>query len=202
MQGLVRRTVQVGLRDRAYPRELSNRCDSRRSRNNCVPQALVDGETALSNQPPGVTLTDFVDYLAVYFQHVESHQRWYGSRTQRSARFMRAGRTRAIFAKVIKEVAPDPRTVVVFGGSYSGRGCMRGDTGGPAPIKALRRAIARERIVVVVDEFRSTITHSLCGNDLVPRPGDPTGREKRCNHCGVDVAPYTQLTLPPTFRAC
>ena len=148
----------------------------------------MDGETALSNQPPGVTLTDFVDYLAVYFQHVESHQRWYGSRTQRSARFMRAGRTRSIFAKVIKEVAPDPRTVVVFGGSYSGRGCMRGDTGGPAPIKALRRAIARERIVVVVDEFRSTITHSLCGNDLVPRPGDPTGREKRCNHCGVDVA--------------
>jgi hypothetical protein len=58
--------------------------------------------------------------------------------------------------------------VVMFGGSYSGRGCMRGDTGGPAPIKALRRAIARQRIEVVVDEFRSTITHSTCGTD--PRP--------------------------------
>ncbi len=34
------------------------------------------------------------------------------------------------------------------------------DTGGPAPIKARRRAIARQRIEVVVDEFRSTITHT------------------------------------------
>jgi hypothetical protein len=75
----------------------------------------------------------------------------------------------------------------VFGGSYSGRGCMRGDTGGPAPIKALRRAIARQRIEVVVDEFRSTITHSNCGTDLIPRPHDPTGREKYCPHCQVNV---------------
>ncbi len=118
---------------------------------------------------------------------MESHQRWYGSRTQRIARFVTAGRTRAIFARVINGVAPDPRTVVVFGGSYSGRGCMRGDTGGPAPIKALRRAIARQRIEVLVDEFRSTITHSECGQLLDPRAHDPTGREKHCHHCRVDV---------------
>jgi hypothetical protein len=90
----------------------------------------------------------------------------------------RGGRTRAIFARVINGVAPDPRTVVVFGGSYSGRGSMRGDTGrGPSPIKALRRAIARERLEVVVDEFRSTITHSKCGRL----------REKYCPHCRVNV---------------
>ena len=148
---------------------------------------MVDGETALSNTPPGVTLTDFVDHLAVYFQHEESQRRWYGSRTQRSARFVRAGRTRAIFAHVVKSIAPNPRTVVVFGGSYNGRGCMRGDTGGPAPVKALRRAIARERIVIAVDEYKTTITHSVCGGDLIPRPGDPTGREKHCIQCGVDV---------------
>jgi len=148
---------------------------------------VVHGETALSNQPPGVSLTDFDAYLAVYFQHVESHQRWYGSRTQRSMRFVRAGRTRAIYATIIKSIAPDPRTVVVWGGSYDGRGCMRGDTVGPTPVKALRRAFARERIVVVVDEFRSTATHNVCGNALVPRPNDPTGREKYCNHCGMDV---------------
>ena len=171
----------------AHRRDFTTSGHSRRSRNNCAPQAVVDGETALSNHPPGVTLTDFDGYLAVYFQHVESHQRWYGSRTQRSARFVRAGRTRAIFARVINGVAPDPLTVVVFGGSYSGRGCMRGDTGGPAPIKALRRAIARQRIEVVVDEFRSTITHSTCGSDLIPRPHDPTGREKFCPTCQVDV---------------
>ncbi len=97
---------------------------------------------------------------------------------------MRAGRTRAIFARVINGVAraPHPLTVVVFGGSYSGRGCMRGDTvtGAPAPIKALRRAIARQRIEVVVDEFRSTImiTHNTCGTDLIPRPHDPTRTDR------------------------
>ena len=167
--------------------DFTNTGHSRRSRHNCAPRAVVVGETALSNQPPGVTRADFVDYLAVYFQHVESHQRWYGSRTQRSARFVRAGRTRAIFARIINSIAPDPSTVVVFGGSYSGRGCMRGDTGGPTPVKALRRAIARHRVVIVVDEFRTTITHSACGGNLDPQPGDPTGREKYCPACGVNV---------------
>jgi hypothetical protein len=170
-----------------HPPDVTKSGHSRRSRNNCAPRAVVDGETALSNQPPGASLTDFDAYLAVYFQHVESHQRWYGSRTQRSMRFVRAGRTRAIYATIIKSIAPDPRTVVVWGGSYDGRGCMRGDTVGPTPVKALRRAFARERIVVVVDEFRSTATHNVCGNALVPRPNDPTGREKYCNHCGMDV---------------
>ena len=170
-----------------HPPDFTKTGHSRRSRNNCAPRAVVDGETALSNRPPGASLADFDAYLAVYFQHVESHQRWYGSRTKRSARFVRAGRTRAIYAHVIKSVAPDPSTVVVWGGSYNGRGCMRGDTVGPTPVKALRRAFARERIVVVVDEYKSTATHALCGNLLDPRPNDPTGREKYCNHCGQDV---------------
>ncbi len=64
---------------------------------------------------------------------------------------------------------------------------MRGDTGGgPSPVKALRRAIARERlevVVVVVDEFRSTITHSVCGQLLNP-VGD---REKFCPTCSINV---------------
>ena len=56
----------------AHRRDFTTSGHSRRSRNNCAPQAVVDGETALSNHPPGVTLTDFDGYLAVYFQHVES----------------------------------------------------------------------------------------------------------------------------------
>lgn len=112
--------------------------------------------------------------------------KWYGSRTQRSVRFVRAGRTRAIYASIINRIAPDPRTIIVFG-SYSGRGCMRGDTQGPSPIKALRRAMARQRIVIVVDEYRTTMTHSTCGRVLDPRQNDPTGREKYCPNCGVDV---------------
>ena len=181
-----RRTFDPGgARD---PEDISRTGHSRRSRNNCTPRAVVDGETALSNTPPGVTLTDFVDHLAVYFQHEESQRRWYGSRTQRSARFVRAGRTRAIFASIINRIAPDPRTVIVFG-SYSGRGCMRGDTRGPSPIKALRRAMARHRILIVVDEYKTTITHSACGDSeyLIQRANDPTGREKYCPICQVDV---------------
>ena len=102
--------------------------------------------------------------------------------------FLRAGRTRAIFASIINRIAPDPRTVIVFG-SYSGRGCMRGDTRGPSPIKALRRrgAIARHRILIVVDEYKTTITHSACGEYLIQRANDPTGREKCCPICQVDV---------------
>ena len=103
-------------------------------------------------------------------------------------RMVRAGRTRAIIAHVITNVAPDPTTVVVFGGSYSGRGSMRGDTGGgPSPVKALRRAIARERLLVVVDEFRTTATHSECHQPLVAKANDPTGREKYCPTCDKDV---------------
>jgi hypothetical protein len=143
----------------------------------------VNAEADLKQRPPGASLADFDAYLELYFRYLPEHQRWYGSRTQRSARFVRAGRTRAIFARVINGVAPDPRTVDTFGGSYSGRGSMRGDTGGgPSPVKALRRTIARERLEVVVDEFRSTITHSECGRLL-----ESVGREKFCPHCRVEV---------------
>ena len=111
------------------PRDFTRSGHSRRSRNNCVPRAVTTAEAALSAHPPGATLDHFVDYLTVYFQHEESQLKWYGSRTQRSVRFVRAGRTRAIYASIINRIAPDPRTIIVFG-SYSGRGCMRarGDT--------------------------------------------------------------------------
>jgi hypothetical protein len=102
---------------------------------------------------------------------------------------VRAGCSRAIFASIINRIAPDPRTVIVFG-SYSGRGCMWGDTRGPSPIKALRRAMARQsrhRILIAVDEYKTTITHSACGEYLIQRANDPTGREKYCPICQVDV---------------
>ena len=41
--------------------------------------------------------------------------------------------------------------------------------------------------MIVVDEFRTTITHSACGGNLDPQPGDPTGWEKYCPACGVNV---------------
>ena len=179
-----RRTFDPGgARD---PNDFTNSGHSRRSRNNCAPQAVVAAEAALSADPPGATLATYVRHLAVYFKHEQSQRRWYGSRTQRAARFVRAGRTRAIFATITNGIAPDPRTVVMFG-AYAGRGAMRGDTEGPSPLKALRRFIARTRIVIVTDEYNTTATHSACGAHLVPRLNDPTGREKYCPVCEEDV---------------
>jgi hypothetical protein len=63
---------------------------------------------------------------------------------------------------------------------------MRGDTLDPSPIKALRRAMARHRILIVV---KTTITHSVCGEYLIQCANDPTGREKYCRICQVDE-PY------------
>ncbi len=73
---------------------------------------------------------------------------------------------------------------------------------GPTPVKALRRAFACERIVVVVDEFRSTATHNVCGNALRRRwslgPTTPRGgRTRRSTATTANLKSEVRLASSP-----
>jgi hypothetical protein len=54
-------------------------------------------------------------------------------------------------AWVVQAIAPDPRTVVLFGANFFGRQCLKGDVAGPVVVKGIRRALVKERVVVLVE---------------------------------------------------
>jgi hypothetical protein len=62
----------------------------------------------------------------------------------------------------MQAIAPDPGTVVLFGAKFFGRQCVEGDVAGPV-VKGIRCALAKERVVVLVDEFNTTKCHLQCG---------------------------------------
>lgn len=92
---------------------------------------------------------------------------------------------REIDQGVVSAIAPDPRTVVVFGANFFGRACRTGDVAGPVVVKGIRRALAKERVVILADEFNSTKCHAVCGSVMRPHPDDP--HEKWCDTCGCAV---------------
>jgi NAD-dependent SIR2 family protein deacetylase len=87
--------------------------------------------------------------------------------------------------KAINMIAPDPRTVVVFGAGFSGRNQSRGDKKGPVAVASIRAALASRRVVVMVDEYNTTACHLVCGTKMVEDEDDP--HEKVCPKCTIKV---------------
>jgi hypothetical protein len=100
-------------------------------------------------------------------------------------RLMTASRKRKSMAGVVNKIAPDPKTVVLFGANFFGRACRTGDVAGPVVVKGIRRALAKERIVFTIDEFNTTKCHLVCGSVMEVHREDR--HEKWCPKCGVAV---------------
>jgi hypothetical protein len=82
-------------------------------------------------------------------------------------------------AWVVQAIAPDPGTVVLFGAKFFGRQCVEGDVAGPV-VKGIRRAFAKERVVVLVDEFNTTKCHLQCGGTLSTHREDARKKWRQC----------------------
>jgi hypothetical protein len=160
---------------------------SRATRENKVPLSIDVHQRVqcLSTKAEGQDVGRFEVNLTAWLRCAEILQTYYGSRTQRSIRLMQANRKRANMAWVVQAIAPDPRTVVLFGANFFGRQCLKGDVAGPVVVKGIRRALAKERVVVLVDEFNTTKCHLQCGGVLSAHPED--AREKWCHVCGRAV---------------
>ena len=156
------------------------------SKRGVKPQSVRDAEAYLKAHMQGVGQRQdaFLRNLQMWLSCTESLRKFYGSRTWRCGRAARGGGLRRALALVVAKVVPDPNVLVAFG-NYPGRRCRHGDTAGPVAVKGLRRALARHRVVVVVDEFRTTLTHHQCGLEMTVCPEDR--HEKICpRHGQVD----------------
>ena len=143
----------------------------------------------------------FKHNLGVHLQEAETLRRFYGSRSAAHVRFTSAMRRQRAVDEIVNEVAPDPRTVVAYGSGYFGsREACRGTVDGPGPVKALRRHFAKNRVTVLVDEFRTSRQCHRCDGEVEcpsrlrfyskayrqSHPDAPKGRQTRVHglsHC-------------------
>jgi hypothetical protein len=122
----------------------------------------------------GADVAAFLQYLTVFSLHAQALTDFLGSRSQRSHRFVKAGRERRQMATIVHRIAPDPKQVVAWGTGYCGQ-----------PLKKIKAAVAAQRLVVNIWECRTTITHAACGTEMLVDPDD--AHEKYCPHCQVKV---------------
>jgi hypothetical protein len=157
---------------------------SRHTRRGAIPDNINAAQVALSEHSLRDCSTDlapFVDRLRVWLHHSITLQAFYGTRSHRAVRLTKASKKRKVMSKVVERVAPDPTTLVAFGANFNGRPCHKGDVAGPVVVKGIRRALAARRVVVLVDEFRSSKCHHECGTVMEADPAD--AREKVCPSC-------------------
>lgn len=121
--------------------------------------------------------------LLVWLATVSTLTDFYGSRTSRWVKFMQYRKRQATLTKIVKDIAPDPRTIVVWGANFfgmrSGRG--RGREYGRVPARAIRRKFAKERRVVLVNEYHTSKKSCCCGCD---QEYDAKKRVVTCEGCG------------------
>jgi len=146
--------------------------------------AAAEASMKASMKGVGQKWDDFNRNLVAWLSCAETLRKYYGSKTWRCSRAARGGGLRRATAVVVARVVPNQQVLVAFG-NYQGRRCQHGDKAGPVAVKGLRRALARQRVVIVVDEFRTTLMHHKCGEEMTVCPEDP--HEKVCpKHGKVD----------------
>ncbi len=157
---------------------------SRAVRQNRLPETIRGQQELLKSSglaSGGQDHGAFVRNLTAWLKCAEDLRTFYGSRSQRGVRLVQASRKRSNMSGVVNKIAPDPTTVVLFGANFFGRGCVKGDVAGPVVVKGIRRALAKQRIVITIDEYNTTKCHLVCGRDLECDPEDK--HEKWCTYC-------------------
>jgi hypothetical protein len=157
---------------------------SRHTRRGAIPDNVNAAQNVLSEhglRDCSTNLPEFTDRLRIWLHHSQSLQQFYGTRSQRAVRLTKASKKRAAMSKVVETIAPDPATLVAFGANFHGRPCQKGDVAGPVVVKGIRKALAARRVVLLVDEYRTSMCHHVCGNIMKPDPAD--AREKVCPSC-------------------
>ncbi len=157
---------------------------SRHTRRGAIPDNINAAQVVMSEhslRDCGTDLAQFMDRLRIWLHHSQPLQQFYGTRSQRAVHLTKTSKKRAAMSKVVETIAPDPATLVAFGANFHGRPCHKGDVAGPVVVKGIRKALAARRVVLLVDEYRTSMCHHVCGNIMKPDPAD--AREKVCPSC-------------------
>jgi hypothetical protein len=162
---------------------------SRRTRHNMIPTTIETHQDTMKTHAPKCASADletFVHNLAAYLPCAEELRKFYGTRSRRALKLTRASNARARMRSIVQEICPDPRTVIVFGANFFGwNSTPKGTVAGPPAVKAIRRALAKCRVVVLADEYMSSQRHLKCGAQMADHPMDK--REKWCSTCDCAV---------------
>jgi hypothetical protein len=157
---------------------------SRHTRRGAIPDNINAAQVVLSEhslRDCSTNVPEFIDRLRIWLHHSQTLQQFYGTRSQRAVRLTKASKKRAAMSNVVETIAPDPATLVAFGANFHGRPCHKGDVAGPVVVKGIRKALAARRVVLMVDEYRTSMCHHVCGTIMNPDPVD--AREKVCPSC-------------------
>ena len=116
-----------------------------------------------------------IEALTVHLHYVESLAALNGSRRKREARLTRMIAQQHALDGVVRMVAPDPRTVLLFGSGFFGRNARKGDSPKrPMVVRALRRHLARHRQVVLINEYLTSQVCWRCSHDCKAGSPHPT----------------------------
>jgi len=111
-----------------------------------------------------------MDALLVACRTFQAHdltiQRVRATRLAASSRLRGNARRQKNLEYALTKCFPDPEAVVVLGDGYRGRPTQKGDKSGSNIGVGLRRVLAQRRRVVLVHEFRTSITCSRCDTRL------------------------------------
>jgi hypothetical protein len=138
----------------------------------------------------GVDLGALLHACRVFQAHDKQIADVKGTRIAASERLRANSRLQRKFHNLLTSCFPDPGAVVVLGNGYRGRPTPKGQKYANVCM-GLRRMLAQQRRVVLVNEFRTTITCSNCDALLTwPKAsGTPPveGRKQTCPGCDAEV---------------
>jgi len=81
-------------------------------------------------------------------------------------RFHRFQKQQRTLDEMVNDLCPDRKNGVVILGNFNGRNAIKGETM-RSPVKKLRRHLAKCRALIVIDEYKTSCTCSLCEGGII-----------------------------------
>ncbi len=141
---------------------------------------VEDVETILANH--SLKTTNFKlckDNLEIHAQHSNIILRYYGSRNHARKRFKIRQNKDRFYNTIVKDIAPDPMTVIALGDAKFAATCSGLSS---CPIAKVVDALARRRRVVTVPEYNTTKRCSYC------RTADGVTVQAKSNRTNVSIS--------------
>lgn len=186
-------------------------CDTNR---NMIPRWVANAERDRALHPRKATQPELNAYT-VFLDTQHWLVDFYGSRTWRSLRFHKLQKKQrklvrghtislqrqavimicvdcVVQRRIAKDIAPNPKSIIVFGANYMGRQCIDGEKGGPPPVKQILHELQKHHRVVMFNEYRTSQFSHCCWTKL-EQVG--TTRQYKCTSCGTKVDRDRNSTL-------
>ena len=137
-----------------------------------LPPAVQEAQDRRSSVSPCLYNGDIEDYargLEVYSDTTKQIMDFWNQSVHAHKAWERARRRRQFWDALINRLTPNEDDIIIRGDAFMGRNLKKGDyqnAGGRPPIKEFIRQAARRKRVVLLPEWFTSATHSLCGHNM------------------------------------